>query len=364
MRSEDFKTQFTAPVRERGADYLRGRTITLGACTPTAIRARARGSRDYAVRIEVIARTLTLECTCPYFLNEGPCKHLWATVLLAEERGVLAPLPAWTQVYNVGLTQEDLEADLLVDEIDDDQPEDAGAVSVAAGRAAAGVIRSTPLFPRLARGPAAPAPEPPRPAWQALLAEARRVSGLREPSVAPPPATLLYVVDLDRMRSSGDLVVTLRTRSRKKDGQWTKDKPASVAYRSLELVGDPLDRRALPLYQAAADIGHSTASGYYGSAYGYGYGRGGPSFATEAPVPPALGDELLSLLSETGRLFVRETHDGPLSPTVYQGHPPWTSCCGWYVARTARAARSGAACGAARRPSISSSRCWCLPRGG
>ena len=93
--------------------------------------------------------------------------------------------------------------------------------------------------------------------------------------MAPPP--LLYVIELDKMRTSGNLVVSLRTRSVKKDGQWTKDKPAAVAYRSLELVADPSPR--LAAVSAASDISHATSY----SSYGYGYGSGERRFATGRP---------------------------------------------------------------------------------
>jgi superfamily II DNA or RNA helicase len=162
--------------------------------------------------------------------------------------------------------------------------------------------------------------EPPaeRPEWRDLVDPARRVTGLPEAPLRSPPAELLYVVELEKMRADGDLVVALRTRSPRKSG-WSKDKAASVPFRSLDLVSDARDRRALPLYEAAANIAEPSSRGY--RSYGYGYGE--PTFATEAAIPPSLAGELMPLLSDTGRLFLRPARNAALVPASYQGDPAW-----------------------------------------
>ena len=75
--------------RRRGEAYQRAGVVTIDEASATAIRAVAIGSEDYDVRIEIDGSTLVLACSCPAFDDFGPCKHLWATALVADERRML-----------------------------------------------------------------------------------------------------------------------------------------------------------------------------------------------------------------------------------------------------------------------------------
>jgi hypothetical protein len=53
------------------------------------IEATVTGNHNYEVKI-LKNPQLKMSCTCPYFLNWGKnCKHLWATLIEAEQRGQL-----------------------------------------------------------------------------------------------------------------------------------------------------------------------------------------------------------------------------------------------------------------------------------
>src|SRR6185312_15312198 len=56
--------------------------------------AKVRGTEKYKVRIRLRGIKLIATCTCPYFGPAGaPCKHLWATVLAVDARGLLPSAP-------------------------------------------------------------------------------------------------------------------------------------------------------------------------------------------------------------------------------------------------------------------------------
>ena len=53
------------------------------------VTATAEGSRLYFVRLARKGQLIHAYCECAYFDTEGPCKHLWATILAAESKNYL-----------------------------------------------------------------------------------------------------------------------------------------------------------------------------------------------------------------------------------------------------------------------------------
>src|SRR6266498_1751751 len=98
MQIDDLARRFPEAVRQRGAACQRAGAVTVTYATPSVIRAVALGTEEYDVQIAVEDGTLVLSCSCPAFERDGPCKHLWATALVADERRMLAAMPAWTKV--------------------------------------------------------------------------------------------------------------------------------------------------------------------------------------------------------------------------------------------------------------------------
>jgi hypothetical protein len=155
--------------------------------------------------------------------------------------------------------------------------------------------------------------------WRTLLVgEETRARASQARTLPELPGELLYVVEVDKTRRTGELTLALRARAPKKSGGLSKDRSASVAMSALENLADERDRRALPLIQAAAAMGNRTPYNHdYVPAYGERY------FPSEAPIPSALAGELMPLLSSTGRLYVRAGAGAALVSAVYDGDPPW-----------------------------------------
>src|SRR5262245_61510725 len=85
---------FSDAVRSRGQSYFVKGRVTLMTARAGEVIARVRGTSKYRVRIRLRGSKLLASCTCPYFNPQGePCKHLWATLLLAESRGLLQSPP-------------------------------------------------------------------------------------------------------------------------------------------------------------------------------------------------------------------------------------------------------------------------------
>ena len=81
---------FSDAVRSRGQSYFVKGRVSVMAARPGEVVAKVRGTSKYRVRLRMRGSKLLASCTCPYFSPQGePCKHLWATLLMAEARGLI-----------------------------------------------------------------------------------------------------------------------------------------------------------------------------------------------------------------------------------------------------------------------------------
>ena len=87
---------FSDAVRSRGQSYFVKGRVAIMAASPGEVVAKVRGTSKYRVRLRMRGSKLLASCTCPYFSPQGePCKHLWATLLLAEARGLCNRRPVF-----------------------------------------------------------------------------------------------------------------------------------------------------------------------------------------------------------------------------------------------------------------------------
>ncbi len=87
---------FSEAVRTRGQSYFVKGRVTVMAARAGEVVARVRGTAKYRVRVRLRGSKLLASCSCPYFGPQGePCKHLWATLLLADSRGLLQSPPVF-----------------------------------------------------------------------------------------------------------------------------------------------------------------------------------------------------------------------------------------------------------------------------
>ena len=94
---------FSDAVRSRGQSYFVKGRVSVMAAKAGEVVAKVRGTSKYRVRLRMRGSKLLASCTCPYFSPQGePCKHLWATLLLAEARGLLQSAPVFPVQLGAG----------------------------------------------------------------------------------------------------------------------------------------------------------------------------------------------------------------------------------------------------------------------
>lgn len=188
---------FSMPVRDRGDSYARSGRIHDLCVEPDYIAAEVRGTDNYDVWIDLdySPRVLRLEadCTCPYVDQDRElCKHIWATLLAADEHidGALNNIPARVMIELS--EQESSEDDLR--------------------KAARQAISRFPPTPR--RPALQPTPKkhkkPKVAPWARQIDECAPLHPRVQPaSDGPPIGPLTYVIDVQRSRERYAVVLAL-----------------------------------------------------------------------------------------------------------------------------------------------------------
>ena len=88
--SKRLEGEFSAAVRQRGQTYHWQHLIRIRAGDASHVEAEVTGTERYGVTLTWDAPFLSVWCDCPYFEDQGPCKHLWAAILAAEGQNYLS----------------------------------------------------------------------------------------------------------------------------------------------------------------------------------------------------------------------------------------------------------------------------------
>src|ERR1700722_18641608 len=84
------KRDFSHETRHRGEEYYRRGAVEIIDTQPNRVRARVRGTNIYDLSVEWDGSQYSYSCTCPRFQqHEDLCKHIWATLLAADAKGIL-----------------------------------------------------------------------------------------------------------------------------------------------------------------------------------------------------------------------------------------------------------------------------------
>ena len=117
--ADQIRNQFSSAVRERGTRYFRQRLVTnIAQAHGTTYANVSNGyGNGYEVMVDQAANGHVdeMDCTCPYFDGNGPCKHIWATILKIDAtsgtRAAITPPtspppPSWSQRLDAVLRLE------------------------------------------------------------------------------------------------------------------------------------------------------------------------------------------------------------------------------------------------------------------
>ncbi len=281
--------QVDKSAQVRGYDIFQDGGVRIGEVTASSVEATVRGTDVYAVDLVLEDDLLGVFCGCPAFAKSGPCKHVWATILTADSKHLLASARGTAKLTITSLDELDKASheELKDDDEDDDEDED-----------------DDPFFiDPPARRPTATAPppeatkpkSPPTPLWreqlQLVLQDSRAQAADELGTPWPPGMELAYVICLTDSRRTGALVMTLQSRNRKQNGEWTVFKDFRIAPSQTTRLPDPADSELVSLVLG----GQSPYT--FTSAYGMG------ANATLA-LPIHVAWQVLPRMAAHGRLWI------------------------------------------------------------
>jgi superfamily II DNA or RNA helicase len=264
--SDSIAATFDRVSRERGREYyLQGRVRLVDHDDSTVV-ADVRGTETYRVLLETTTKGLRAACECPRFEDTGNCKHIWATILAAENRG-------WLNGWSVTQRLE--------------------------------------LLPAEKEGFQLEPPPLPAPRWRGQLADLRRSSVERTPSWSSN-RQVVYHLEPSHNPRPGSLAIRLHYRDQKQNGSWSKPKTFRLTRSLLDVIADPFDREML-----IALAGSSLASDYFTPLSEYG------AQDTLVHLLPAAAESYIPRLCNAGRAFLnRSGKEGPM-PLAWDQGAPW-----------------------------------------
>ena len=282
---------FGTSSQDRGDKYFRQKRVQIRKGSSAELTARVRGSQPYQVMLKWSGSKLAVFCDCPYFSDQGQiCKHLWATILAADEQGYLSDATAAGKIR--------LDTDTLSDQIaneDNEIPPD----------------RITIAQPRQVAPPIKPAAS----TWKTELSRIALSAASHATGVPPWPVhyEIVYLIDIAKSRATGNIVLTIASREQKKDGI-TKSIPKPCPIHPARIPTLPLveDRELLSLLHGAAS--------YYPFSYYNASDRGDETYSLSS----VMAQTLLPRVVRTGRCFLPfEKDETEKSPLQWDDGEPW-----------------------------------------
>jgi superfamily II DNA or RNA helicase len=332
---------FDDAVRSRGRSYFdKGRVQVTSAKAGEIVVAKVRGTESYRVKLRMRGGRLHASCTCPYFGPEGePCKHLWATILAADARGLLqaAPVRPLKLVADVRYHLQQQQQQGQGPPAPLPPPPPGNGLSPGNGHPPH-LGMGPPSRPHPAKGPHRPHPHSPHPHPRGKGRSARGELG-REPQVrgqrpgkhrggTPTPREprrppLLYILDVPASLNQNQVVITLARRQRRPGSDRAVLAPWWYAPRLAGPAGrpDPEDRDLLTLLETAQAPPSTNAalSGLLPV-----NGHGGIAGTNRYVLRPEVQANIVERLCRSGRCRLKRTEDEEDPPTLrWDDGRPW-----------------------------------------
>ena len=287
--------QFSGRARTRGGVYFSEGRVQVERADERTVEAVVQGSRPYDVSLARTGRGgWKLSCTCPAFLEFGPCKHIWATVLAARhedgsgDASMVHAEPAGTKTFVISSEGRRRERDAVM--------------KLLGGLGAAVVGRPIERDLR----PADRGHE--NPAWGAALEELRPAAKRLPARPGTVPRQRLRFMLLRPWSPSETVEIEVLLESRSKRTGWSDPRPLSIGHGFDARGLAEEDRDILALLQGAWD-----RTGWWSPQ---------PS---RFKITPALQAILFPRLARTGRLHL-STESGlqrEPAPLSFDGGGRW-----------------------------------------
>jgi SNF2 family DNA or RNA helicase len=304
----ELSSDFSRAIRSRGADYFQEGRVRITNGSDWKVYARVRGSRTYRVDLEIKGDELIVNCDCPHFERE-PCKHLWATILAAEEKEYLrgdgsnGPLEMVSDFddddfYDYGKNgfYDDDDAEGPDDDYDQ-PPRNAGNIFGGARRSKAGLPSWKEQLTALGRDA------------RALLAGAGEEW--------PPTRRVIYIVDVQATLESQHLIIDTLIQDLKQNGEWGKPRKQRIPRWQITSLPDADDRQIFAMLVGSRE---QSDYSYYGYDYQDAYDTAPFRHRLTAPLPQII----LPLIARTGRCYLKPRSDsGELNMIEWEEGEPW-----------------------------------------
>ncbi|HSZ56523.1 MAG TPA: SNF2-related protein [Tepidisphaeraceae bacterium] len=304
---QKFTREFSNRSREEGWKIFHDGGVEIDDNAPEWVDATVQGAQPYGVSLTRHKGMVQYSCDCPHYGQTGqPCKHVWATLLAANAKGLT---DQWDTSRQLDLLpEEDPDEDDYAIEYDDGSDFAASAAD------------------RWVRTPPSKAPGARRrlrhAGWKKSLGELRSAmkSTVHASSASwPPSRELLYIIDAHETLKGRGLTLELSQRERKKNGDWGKPKRQSLTADHISVLPDGRDREIMSMLLGARNADY----GSYYSPYSYG---GVSTFRVgEAMLAP-----LIERMCRTGRCMVRPQVDAEPMTLVWDETGTWEL---WMTAR-------------------------------
>lgn len=276
---------FSPAVRKRGQSYYWQGAVLIQHGCGHEVQARVGGTQDYRVSVLWAEPVLSVACNCPYFDSDGACKHVWATLLRAEDEQYLSEVRS------------------------------AATVSVKEAKTALDQDLNNELFQlRAPEQPYTPKLVAATPAWKQSMAN---VAKLALPRTSRSEAwaakrQIVYHVDVRASIAAGNLILSLGARDRKADGAYSRITGLKLKCSQVAHLPLPEDREILSAMAGSVE--------YFGWAGGDNYRQ----VPTSSLLTPPLAAMVMPLVARTGRAFLKDsTRPDDLQPLAWDEGGPW-----------------------------------------
>jgi superfamily II DNA or RNA helicase len=234
---------------------------------------------------------LAVFCDCAFFIdNDQPCKHLWATLLAADDAKHLSLL--------AGVKFPVMDTNAILEQSIEEEPP-----------ALYDGLSQTPKPKRI------PLRTPQPAAWKEQLTGILQAADTAAQSTHqswPVGAEVLYLIDIAASRSAKALILSVETREPKKSGGWKVTRPINLKRGNLPSLPSAEDREILSLLMGGS------------KQYPYTYSATYEPIPTAYQLPPLLAGTVASKIFGTGRCFYlhAKNNANPL-PLRWDAGAPW-----------------------------------------
>ncbi len=303
--SSTLESKFRGDIRFRGQAYVKAERVAITRVTADELFGVVADGTEFQTQLTRRDDAMLMTCSCANGHgnpHEVRCKHVWATILQAEQAGYIND-GAKANYFPPFATEEDPK-EWEYDEEDWDE--------VPSGDA----VRSVNTKRRKMK-PAAIVVEPRVREWEAQLNLLRNTMDVGEaaPSSELKETEIFYEIDVKQSQVEKQLVIGLVQRQRRNNGSWGKLKPLRVRPNRFDDVTLEEDRRIL----ATLLGGVAERSNWYAQQSEL------QAAANRFRVPFDLAELLLPDICATGRLrFQEDDEDNQSSRTIiWDAGPPW-----------------------------------------